>query len=1040
MSCFSFRIITQSIIPYRNLVVDLFLLAFLVSIPFLRVGLDGVIRPLDSDFPLYPKDQIYKYSYVWFESGAMFGNDGSFTALSQNIFYLIPAFLSYTGLTINLVNRITLISYGTVAAWSAYIMTYLLIPNRRRFTPILAGLLFFYNPYILGELNLGHWFSILSYSALPIMLLATIKGLTECHWKRWSLILGMASVLALPRIRFFPIILEVLGIYVLFWLFQKKSWSKLIHILKFVVVSFCSILVFNLWWILPTLANLNSVYSLLVTPPTTSFSSFSFPTTFLTDYSFSNIIGLVGYGIPLDQSYGAYFQSPLYLLLEIMLILSIFSVLVFRWNRFVNFFAIISGVFLGFIISITYVMPIYNFYGWLSVNSPSPINFLLFPMGFEYRGIVIALSYAFLLGAGYNEVFRNEVPQKANRFYSRFLNKLFLFFAKRNFWKNFCAVLLVVLILVNSWPLFGGVKNDFLEPVIVPSYYDEARQWLNTQSGDFKILSLPHPYWIYFIKTPWAFNGTKDVSDVIQQVFPVPILSSKPGFGYAKDGSELLNILYESLPESSSQGPLSLLGCKYIVIRNDIIDSSFDVSYFKNNTNLILEKTIGDLDFYLNPSYSPLAYPSASVYSLWGDADLLVPLTYFPDFQWNNTTFVSLKDLSQEDIDFYLNFSNGLVVYNTPPNASIINKITEKQIPILYVFNWTFPRSIKILTDGIYTLESRAIDGNESENTALNLKKDEILYNPNFDFSLPSTSMNIYGTTQENDSATMETSTLLSDSNITWQCSSVPGWHGLVTSINQTEWQLGSLAQENGAIFLNMKGDQSGGEIRLSFNSADESRFFWPTQTIYLNWSGWKEFVLPLNQFEKIGKLEWDEPWSFWIWQEVPNEATGLFEIQVSNITRLHGAKFSILKPNDTLTTDLSKTKVEIDKVSPVKYRINVTTEKPFFLILNQAYNDGWNARIKNQELQHFRANFYANGYYVPNVGNFSIEVTYSGQQYFELGAVISATTIALSAFYFVNGLEYFQVIAHSLFTQVIATIKELHQRLVNRIRKKRPM
>jgi len=1036
----AFELKVIALIPLRKVLIDLCLLAFLVSIPFWRVGLAGVIRPLDSDFPIYPIDQLSRYSYTWFEFGATFGNDGSFTSLSQVPYYLVPAFLSYIGLPINIVNRLTLISYATLVAWSAYAMTFLLIPERKRFAPILAGLFFFYNPYLIGEINLGHWLSILSYSALPIIVAAFIKGLNEIHWKKWALILGVTSILVIPRIRFLPIVVEFLGIYLILWFSQKWSWSKMVHSLKFFITVFCAILALNLWWILPTIVNLNSVYSLLVTPPTSSFLTFSFPTTFLTNLSVFNIVGLAGYGIPLDQSYGAYFQSPLHILVELLLLLFTYCVLILRRNEVLNFFAVASILFLGSIIAITCIQPIYNLYVWLSLNCPSPLNFLLFPLGFEYRELPIALSYAFLVGAGYNEIVRKNGLDKLKRLFSRFCNSTVSIVSRGGIWSKLLAIFLVFLIIANSWPLFGGGHNDFLEPVIVPSYYDEARQFLILHEDNFKVLSVPHPYWILFVKYPWAFNGSKDITDFIQQVSPVPILSSKPGFGYSQ-GSELLNIIYDTLPTVSSQKLLSLLGGKYIVVRNDVIDNSFNLSSFKNQTNFILETSIGALDFYRNPYYSPTVYPSSSLYSIWGNEDSLIPLTYVPGFQWNNITFVSLNDLSQESRDLWMNFSKGLIVFNPPlEDGSIINSVNEKQIPVLYLFNWTFPRSIKIPRDGLYVLESSATANGESEISVLNLTKDEILGNPNFDFSLPSSSISIYGTSQENDSATMETSDLLSNSNIRWQSSPDLGWHALFITLNRTDWQLGRLAQENGAIIMRIKGDQSGREIRLSVMGTNESRFAWPTQTIYLNWDGWKELVLPLNQFDKIGTLDWDEPWALWIWQEVPNETTPISEIQISNITRLHGPNFSILRSNEaSATTTLSETTVEIDKKSPVEYQINVSAEKPFFLILNQAYNNDWKAFIKNQALPHFRANFYANGYYVPAVGNFSIEIVYSGQQYFELGAFISVTAIVLSGIYIGNVFQYFRVIAYGFLNRVIVTVKTLLQRLFHVRKKQHP-
>ena len=998
----------------RKVAIDLILLFILVSVPFIRVGSNGVIRPLDSDFPLNPMDQLHKYTYTWYDSGAMFGNDGSFTSITQIPYYLTPAFLSYIGLPINIVNRVTMIFYATIVAWAAYAMAYLLIPNRSRLTPILSGLLFFYNPYIMGEINLGHWFSILSYSALPIMLVAMIKGLNNSNWKKWALILGIVSVLAVPRVRFFPIILEVLCIYFVYWLLQNRSMFKLFHGLKFIIVTSFVVLVVNLWWILPTLANISSVLSLLVTPPTSNFSDFSFPTTFLSNYSFSNIVGLVGYGIPLDLSYGAYFQSLSFIIIEFGLMSFIFLGPILRRNHFNKFFTVILVLFLGLIISITYVAPIFSVYKWFSMNSPSPLNSILFPMGFEYRGIVIALSYAFLIGATYTEIVRSEKHFELKCYLSTPLHRIFTFVNNKKFFNKILGFFIVVLILASSWPLFGGVHNDFLEPVVIPSYYDKAHELLSFQPADFKVLTVPHPFLLYYIQAPWAYNGAKALTDFSRQILPVPVLYSAPGIGYGANDSNLLEMAYDNFPSISSQRLLSLLGVKYVIVRNDLIDNTFASSIFKNQTNYVLEKTVGELDFYRNKLYSPTVYCSTSLFAIWGAPDSLVPLT-LSDLNMTDSAFIGLKDVTQKDREFWLNISKEFFVYDQLENNTILNEINEKTIHPSYVFNWTFPSSVTVAADDLYVLNTTTISDQNSKVMYLNLTKDELIHNPTFDFSLPSDSLSLFGTSRENDSATIQAGALLSDSTIDWRISGETGWHALYTLINQTQWNLNNLAKENGAIMLRMRGNNSGREIRFSFMGANGSRFVWPLQTIYLNWSGWKDMVLPLNNFEKIGSLNWSDPWALWIWEEVPPGTPDFSDLQISNITKLNSPSVSTLKPiGSSEPTVSTKTQIQVDKKSPVEYQIQVSSEKPFFLILDQAYNEGWTANINGTTLPHFKANFYANGYYVPTVGNFSISIVYPGQQYFVVGAFLSVTAINISAIYVVASQNIFLTIRDS--------------------------
>jgi hypothetical protein len=64
------------------------------------------------------------------------------------------------------------------------------------------------------------------------------------------------------------------------------------------------------------------------------------------------------------------------------------------------------------------------------------------------------------------------------------------------------------------------------------------------------------------------------------------------------------------------------------------------------------------------------------------------------------------------------------------------------------------------------------------------------------------------------------------------------------------------------------------------------------------------------------------------------------------------------------------------------EYVVNVTSGKPFYLMLGESYDNNWHAYLNGQELPHFYAYSYLNGYYVNETGTISVIIKYNGQNY----------------------------------------------------------
>jgi hypothetical protein len=70
------------------------------------------------------------------------------------------------------------------------------------------------------------------------------------------------------------------------------------------------------------------------------------------------------------------------------------------------------------------------------------------------------------------------------------------------------------------------------------------------------------------------------------------------------------------------------------------------------------------------------------------------------------------------------------------------------------------------------------------------------------------------------------------------------------------------------------------------------------------------------------------------------------------------------------------------------EYTVNVTSYKPFYLMLGESYDNSWRAYLNGSELPHFYAYSYLNGYYVNETGTISIVIKYNGQNYLTIAWV----------------------------------------------------
>jgi len=88
---------------------------------------------------------------------------------------------------------------------------------------------------------------------------------------------------------------------------------------------------------------------------------------------------------------------------------------------------------------------------------------------------------------------------------------------------------------------------------------------------------------------------------------------------------------------------------------------------------------------------------------------------------------------------------------------------------------------------------------------------------------------------------------------------------------------------------------------------------------------------------------------------------------------------------NITLTELFSSKQPTIHyiKLSETEYRVSLNSSRPIFIVLDEAFDKGWEAYINAEKFEHLPTYTlgWANGFYIDNIGNISIIISYKEQE-----------------------------------------------------------
>jgi hypothetical protein len=91
------------------------------------------------------------------------------------------------------------------------------------------------------------------------------------------------------------------------------------------------------------------------------------------------------------------------------------------------------------------------------------------------------------------------------------------------------------------------------------------------------------------------------------------------------------------------------------------------------------------------------------------------------------------------------------------------------------------------------------------------------------------------------------------------------------------------------------------------------------------------------------------------------------------------------------------------ETIDPTKYIVHVNASQPFFIVLDNSFDNNWVAYVNGEQIQtnqHFMANGYANAWYINKTGVSEVVLEFWPQQLFYIGTTISVTTLICCLIY----------------------------------------
>lgn len=602
--------------------IEIVFLLLISLIPLLWYQPGSLLLGHDAGWSLDPIGRFLDRLSTWTRAG--FGYDQSLDVGTLTI-YSLQAFLSFTGLSIFWVQKITFIFWFFVMGSSMYYLSRSLYQGKNsRLVALLASTFYVLNHYTLQAWTVAELSKFSAMTIFPLVLAFLWQVIDKrMTLKKGAFLTGLFFFIfnggggsGIPLYGGMIISLVLLFLYK--WLVEKYSFFRLVRIYAaFLIVIF----LINAYWIVPLINVVFSQYS--------PFAQTGGPERVVgwTDLisrntSFINLFRLQGfsswYDNPVHPYASVFLDNPFFIILSFVFPLFSFLAIFFtkkkQDRRVVLFFSLLALLAIFFTAGTH--PPLGFIYKWLMTHI---YGFAIFKTAFYKFGYALWFSYAFLFAFS------------AAHLITLLKKKAFQFPA--------LGVLVIFLSLYN-FPFFTGIFFNFNEPfttiVKLPQYILEARGYVRSLPEDSRILLIPPPSPVdgqtdiysfgYFSRTPlpWQITQKSIVTNVETNIA-----------GQERLTEELYGSILEN-DEDKVKKLISLLGLTHILVRSDVMLElpKYVITppqEFMNSLSsyswLLKDKTFGGWEFYkVDIATSQLSPYSANVHLVFGvDKDSFPP-------------------------------------------------------------------------------------------------------------------------------------------------------------------------------------------------------------------------------------------------------------------------------------------------------------------------------------------------------------------------------------------------------------------------------
>lgn len=535
----------------------------------------------EDGLPFYNISRSFNlFRYVWINSDTGFYN---LTNLPFILFFRPLKYfyeLGISGVILQAATFFLLIFTGVISLYFLLKQTLVdrLSKNRLELLSFLGALFYLLNPFSMVQIwGRGLYTQFFSFAIVPAFLYLFIRGLRKGRFF-YGINAALITAIFSAAFRHPATVITVWAgaiIYLIFLIFKKRKHKEsILFTVSFFLMTLVTWILFNFFWIYPLYKSAGETYSIFFN------KSFGDNIAILQGVSrnapFGAVIRLTHDGFVYnDKIYGnIYLSIPFLLISWFILLIAILS-----WRRFKKFthFGFYLPFFLvSLFISLGTNPPLGWLLTWLFQLVP-PLQALRNP--YEKFGINLLVAYIPFLMLGLDTLSR-EIEHKINKKVGEFI----------------ILMGVIILCVIYVWPLWtgqfaGGIKiNPWVK---VPNYYKAANDWLNGQTGEFKVLELPlNPGSGIRYTWDYPFAGIEPS----EFLFDKPSISHDLSFNRGYLNGLLKNFNKEKIPNSATDANfdngslidnLSKLNVKYIILHKDI-----DVKYNNSSSSAAFENVL----------------------------------------------------------------------------------------------------------------------------------------------------------------------------------------------------------------------------------------------------------------------------------------------------------------------------------------------------------------------------------------------------------------------------------------------------------------